>query len=110
MVPRLCECCRQSQAEVVSKSSNQTWGLSFSRALYVSAVRGRDGLASSKMDFIPLGTGLCYCWSYFMEITSVNVLRALGQNLGIRYAYAHYLTFVPGRVHDSTMCFDWLLV
>ena len=78
--------------------------------MYINVVRGRDGLASSKMDFIHLGTGLCYCWSYFMEITSVNVLRALGQNLGIRYAYAHYLTFVPGRVNDYTLCFDWLLV
>ena len=36
MIPRLRECCRQSQAEVLSKSSNkihQTWGPSFSRAL-----------------------------------------------------------------------------
>ena len=37
VVPRLCECCRQSQAEVVSKSSNkihQTWGPPFSQTLY----------------------------------------------------------------------------
>ena len=36
VVPRLRECCRQSQAEVVSKSSSkihQTWGPPFSRAL-----------------------------------------------------------------------------
>ena len=38
VVPRLCECCRQSQAEVVSKSSNkihQTWGPPFNQALYL---------------------------------------------------------------------------
>ena len=37
VVPRLRECCRQTQAEVVSKSSNknhQTWELPFSPALY----------------------------------------------------------------------------
>ena len=37
VVPRLRECCRQSQAEVVSNSRNtihQTWGPLFSRALY----------------------------------------------------------------------------
>ena len=36
VIPRLRECCRHSQAEVVSKSSNkihQTWGPPFSRAL-----------------------------------------------------------------------------
>ena len=36
MVPRLRECCRQSQAELVSKSRNnihQTWGPPYSRAL-----------------------------------------------------------------------------
>ena len=35
--PRLRECCRQSQAEVVSKDRSkihQTWGPPFSRALY----------------------------------------------------------------------------
>ena len=31
--PRLRECCRQGQAEVVKKQ--QTWGLPFDRALYV---------------------------------------------------------------------------
>ena len=39
MVPRLRECCRQSHAKVVSKSSDnihQTWGPPFSRALYNS--------------------------------------------------------------------------
>ena len=38
MVPRLRECCRQGQAEVVSDSRNkihQTWGPPFSRALYI---------------------------------------------------------------------------
>ena len=37
MFPRLCECCRQSQAEVISKSRNkihQTWGPPFTQALY----------------------------------------------------------------------------
>ena len=37
VVPRLRECCRQSQAEITSKSinkSHQTWGTPFSRALY----------------------------------------------------------------------------
>ena len=36
------DCCRQSQAEVVSKSSNKihaTWGPPFSRALYIKAQR-----------------------------------------------------------------------
>ena len=39
VIPRLRECCKQSQAEVVSKSSSkihQTWGLPFSRALYTN--------------------------------------------------------------------------
>ena len=39
MEPRLCECCRQGQAEVMSNSSNnihQTWGPPFSRSLYVA--------------------------------------------------------------------------
>ena len=38
MGPRLCECCRQGQAEVVSNSRNkihQTWRLPFYRSLYV---------------------------------------------------------------------------
>ena len=46
VVPRLRECCRQSQAEVVSKSGNkihQTWGPPFSRVLsqMTSVARGR---------------------------------------------------------------------
>ena len=47
MVPRFRECCRQSQAEVVSKSSekiHQTWTKPFSRYLYDSALRWRDSL------------------------------------------------------------------
>ena len=39
MVPRLRECCRQTEAEVVSMSMNkihQTWGPPFNLALYVS--------------------------------------------------------------------------
>ena len=47
--PRLRECCRQSQAEVVSKSSNkihQTRGPPFSRALYRC---NRPSLTSDEM-------------------------------------------------------------
>ena len=41
---RLLECCRQSQAEVVSKNSNkvhQTWGPPFSRARYCVSFLGQ---------------------------------------------------------------------
>ena len=42
VVPRLRECCRQGQADVVSNSSNnihQTWGPPFSRALWSTCMR-----------------------------------------------------------------------
>ena len=44
-MPRLCECCRQSEIEVVSNSSNkshQTEGLPFSRALYDATLKIYD--------------------------------------------------------------------
>ena len=50
VVPRLRECCRQSQAEVVSNSRNkihQTWGPGppFSRALYVTGLKSGPQVA-----------------------------------------------------------------
>ena len=51
VVPRLRECCRQSQAKVVSKSRNkiqQTWGLPFSQALNCISDCKEDSVKGSK--------------------------------------------------------------
>ena len=67
MVPRLCECCRQSQAGVVSNSLNkihQAWGPPFSQALYTrrhAAALGQiffNGIRKWKMD-MPPGPAAC---------------------------------------------------
>ena len=59
VVPRLRECCGQSQADVVSKSSNnihQTWGPPFSRSLY--STQRRQGIRSGQTQVYSRGRNL----------------------------------------------------